>query len=213
MLREESVDVVVVDESGRLPGLVEDDGVVDLEGRFSGVRIRRPLEVAERAAVGAVMTAVVGPGDEGLARAVGYEERDTARPRVREGGAHARAQVVLGREVHHGVVHEDDVERAAEPERPHVTEHVLAVGVERPAQREHLRREVGERAREALPQVRGVVAATRAELEERHGLGKLLEDRVPVASGLDLVVGGRRQQVEPVGEVAVEAHEGIIARG
>ena len=95
VLREESVDVVVVDESGRLPGLVEDDRVVDLERRFSGVRIRRPLEVAESAAVGAVMTAVVGSGDEGLARAVGYEERDTARARVRKGGAHARAQVVL----------------------------------------------------------------------------------------------------------------------
>ncbi len=159
------------------------------------------------------MTAVVGSGDEGLARAVGYEERDTARARVRKGGAHARAQVVLAREVHHGVVHEDDVERAPEPERPHVTEHVLASGVERPAQREHLRREVGERAREALPQVRGVVAATRAELEERHGLGKLLEERVPVASRLDLVVGGRRQQVEPVGEVAVEAHGGLSLAG
>ena len=52
-------------------------------------------------------------------------------PRVREGGAHAGAEVVLGREVHHGVVHEDDVERAPEPERPHVAEHVLAAGVER----------------------------------------------------------------------------------
>ena len=36
---------------------------------------------------------------------------------------------------------------------------------------------------------------------------------VPVASGLDRVVGGRGQQVEPGGEVAVEAHGGIIARG
>ena len=139
MLREEAVDVVVVDEPRRLARLVEDDGVVDLERRVARIRVGRPLEVAERAPVGAVVTAVVRARREGLAGAVGHEERDAARPGVREGGAHAGPEVVLGREVHHGVVDEDRVERAAEPERPHVAQNVLAARVERAAEREHLR--------------------------------------------------------------------------
>ena len=74
VLREDADDVVVVHEARRLARLVEDHGVVDVEGRVAGVRIGRPLEVAKRATVCAVVTAMVGARDEGLARAVGYEE-------------------------------------------------------------------------------------------------------------------------------------------
>ena len=66
-------------------------------------------------------------------------------------GLDRRAEVVLRRQVRDRVVDEDDVERAAEPERAHVALEVLALGVERPAQREHLGRDVGERARRSAP--------------------------------------------------------------
>ena len=212
MLREEPVDVVVVDEPRRLrparggrprsrsrTSCRPDQGRSSTRGSAArGRRRRRDRRGRCRAR---------------RSRACSRARRARRRPAAcaRRRCPMQRAQVVLGREVHDGVVHEDGVERAPEPERPHVAEDVLAAGVERAAQREHLRREVGERAREALPQVRGVVAAARAELEQRHGLGQLLEDRVPVARRLDRVVrrapsgGGTR------GEVAVEAHGGIIA--
>ena len=61
---------------------------------------------------------------------------------------------------------EHDVEGALEPERPHVALEVLALGVERSAQREHLRREIREGAREPRLEVRRVVAASRPELEQ-----------------------------------------------
>ena len=59
---------------------------------------------------------------------------------------------------------------AAEPERPHVAFEVLALGVERAAEREHLGRDVGQRAVEARLQVRRVVPAARSELEQRPGV-------------------------------------------
>jgi hypothetical protein len=113
----------------------------------------RPLDVTQRAPVVAVVPSVTGPGLEGLARTVRHEHGDATRPRVREGRLHARPEIVLCRQVHHRVVHEHDVERPAEPERPHVAEDVLAVGVQLAAQRQHLRGEVSEGAGEALLQV------------------------------------------------------------
>ena len=97
MLGEEPDDVVVVDEPRRLPRLVEHDRVVDLEARVARIGVGRPLEVPQRASVGAVVAAVVRAGRERLARAVGDEERDAARARVGEGRPEAGAQVVLGR--------------------------------------------------------------------------------------------------------------------
>ena len=159
---------------------MEHDRVVDLEARVARIGVGRPLEVPQRAAVGAVVAAVVCAGRERLARAVGDEERDAARPRVGEGRPEAGAQVVLGREVHDRVVHEDGVEGPAEPERPHVAEDVLAARVERAAEASIC----GERSESVHVnrslQVGGVVAAARAELQQRRGLGQLLEDRVPV---------------------------------
>ena len=148
MLGKQPFDVMVVDDPRLLAGLAEHDRVVDLVGRVGRVGVDRPLEVPERAPVDAVVAAVRGARRERLTREVGHEDRDAARARVREGRADAVAEVALGRHVRDRVVDEDGVERPAEPERPHVSEHVLALGVELPAQREHLRREVGERAGE-----------------------------------------------------------------
>ena len=78
---------------------------------------------------------------------------------------------------------------------------------------EHLRRQVGQGAREVLAQVGRVVAAARAELEQRPRVGQRVDDQRAVPLRLDRVVVRRRQQVEPGGEVAVEAHSRIIATG
>jgi len=82
---------------------------------------------------------VAGARCERLSRVVRDEQRDAAGPGVRVGGAEAVAELVLGRHVRNGVVDEDRVERPPQPQRAHVAEDVLAVGVERPAQGEHLR--------------------------------------------------------------------------
>ena len=55
-------------------------------------------------------------------------------------------------------------------------------------------------------QVRGVVAAARAQLEQRLRVGHGLDDQRSVPRGLDRVVLGRGEQVEPGREIAVEAH-------
>ena len=60
---------------------------------------------------------------------------------------------------------EDGVERAPEPHRAHVALHVLALGVQRAGDVEHLVGEIDERQREARLEVHGVVAAAAAELE------------------------------------------------
>ena len=205
--------MAVVDDAHVGSGLREEHDVVHDERRLAGCGRMRPLEVAERPPVVSVVPTVIGARLERLARAVRHEEGDTARPRVCERRLHARPEIVLGRQVHDRVVHEDGVERPSEAERPHVAEHVLAAGVQLPAQREHLRREVGQRAREVGAQVRRVVAAARAELEQRPGVGDLLEDRGAVALCLGRVVLRCGEEVEPRGEVAVDPHRAKYPRG
>jgi hypothetical protein len=61
---------------------------------------------------------------------------------------------------------EDDVERPAEAQRAHVPLEVLALGIERSREREHVWRHVAQRALEARLQMRRVVAAARAQLEQ-----------------------------------------------
>jgi len=68
------------------------------------------------------------------------EQGDAARAAVREGGLDHLAQVRLGGHVGDGVVHEDRVERAPEPQRAHVALMVRALGVETPRHLEHVRR-------------------------------------------------------------------------
>ena len=66
-------------------------------------------------------------------------------------GLDGRAKVVLGREVRHGVVDEHDVEGPSEPERAHVSLEVLALRVQPLTEREHVGREVRERAGRSAP--------------------------------------------------------------
>ena len=210
VLGKQPFDVVVVDDPRRLARLAHDDRVVDLVRRVARVVVDRPLEVAQRAPVRAVVAAVRGAGRERLAREVGHEQRHAARARVRESRADAVAEVALGRHVRDRVVDEDGVERPPEAQRAHVAEHVLALGIQLPAQRQHLRGEVGQRAREASLQVRGVVAAARAQLEQRLRLRQGLEDQPLVTGCLDRVVLGGGEQMEPGRKVAVQAHATII---
>jgi len=67
------------------------------------------------------------------------------------------------------VVNEDRIELAPQPYGAHVAHEVLAIRVELLADLEHPRREVNQRHLEFLLHVRRVVAATRAELENRFG--------------------------------------------
>ena len=186
-------DVAVVHNARFLPRLDEQDDVVDRERRAAGVGRVRPLEVAQRTPVVAVVPAVVGSRLERLAGVVGDEDGHTSGSRVGERGLHAGAQVVLGRQVHHRVVDEHGVERPSEPERPHVAEDVLAVGVQLAREGQHLRRDVGQGAREVLLEVRRVVAAARAELEQRACVRHLLEDERAIPLRLDRVVRRRGQ--------------------
>ena len=80
VLRKEALDVVVVDGARVLPGLVDEDRVVDLVARVAGLGIRDPLEVAQRAAVAAVVATVAGARCERLPRVVRDEQRDAAWP-------------------------------------------------------------------------------------------------------------------------------------
>ena len=130
---------------------------------------------------------------------------NTAVAPVRQCAATVRdrgGEVVLGRHVVDRVVHHDRVERAAEPHRAHVAHDVLALGVERPRDLEHLLRQVDEREREALLEVPGVVPAPAAELEQVVRVGR--QER-PQELGLLGVVLRRRDQRPPRREVGVEA--------
>jgi len=150
---------------------------------------------------------VVGPRLEDLGRRVGRQDHDATGAHVRRGGLDRPPQVALAREVGDRVVGEHHVEHPPEAERPHVADEMLALRVQRPAEGEHLGRQVGQRALEAGLQVRGVVAAARAELEERARL--TLDDLVDdPRDEIGLVPVGRRvrQQVEPGREIRVQPH-------
>jgi hypothetical protein len=67
------------------------------------------------------------------------EDHDAAGTHVHRGCLDGCAEVVLRRQVRDRVVDEDDVERPAEAQRAHVALDVLALGIERPREREHLR--------------------------------------------------------------------------
>ena len=126
------------------------------------------------------------------------------RPRRLDGAP----QIGLGRHVADGVVDEDRVERPPQAQRAHVAEPVLAFRIQGAADREHLRRDVGEQQMpEPALQVRRAVAAPAAELQQGP-------DRRVARLGQQVAVEGRllgvvRRVVEqwpPFGELAVEAH-------
>ena len=151
--REDALDVMVVDDARLLSRLTQKHREVDLVRRVRRVRVGHPFEVAQRSAVVTVVTAVRGAQGERLARVVRHEDGDAAGPRVRVSGRHAVGEHVLARHVRDRVVHEHDVEGPSEPQRAHVPEDVLAVRVQLAREREHLRREIGQRAREMRLQV------------------------------------------------------------
>ena len=211
MHREEPLDVMIVHDLGRSSGLRDEHGVVHLVRRVSGRRFARPLEIAQAPPVCSVVAPVVGRGQERLSCVVGHEQRGTSRTQVREGRGEAVEQIGLGDHVGDRVVDEDDVERPSEPHRAHVAEDVLATGIEALAQRQHLRRDVGQRAGVVLAQVRGVVPATGTELEQRLRPGTRRLDERPVPSRLVDVVLGRGEEVEPARQVAVEVQ--VVVHG
>ena len=119
-----------------------------------------------------------------------------------------RAQVRLGRDVAHRVVHEHRVEGPAQPQGAHVAEEMLALGVLRAAERAHLRGQVGQRALEPALHEERVVPRPRAELEEGAGGGRRrAQERRLVAGRLLLVVGdGVEERIPARGQRSVDLH-------
>jgi hypothetical protein len=102
-------------------------------------------------------------------------------------------------------VNEDQIEDPPEPHRPHVVGHVLAVGIESAAHGEHGRRPIDERESEVPLQVGRVVAPARSELEERPRESlRGLHEETAILFRLFGVVGRRRQEWTPLGQLVVE---------
>jgi hypothetical protein len=144
--------------------VTQEQRVLDLIRSVRRIGIPHPLDAPQRAAV------VVGLHEqrvvaERLADVVGREERRAAGPRVHEGRPGRRREVRSGRHVPDRVVDEHRIEDPPQAHRPHVARHVLALGVDLPAEREHRLGAVGERAPEALFEIQRVVSGTRAEFE------------------------------------------------
>ena len=165
----------------------QDDHEVDVVRRLSGVGSVRPLEVPQPAPVLGVVAARVDAGSERRGGAVRREHDDAPDPHVLGRRADAGPQILLAGQVRDRVVDEDHVEATPEAQRPHVAGHVLALRVERAADLEHRRREVGQRAGESPLQVEGVVAAARAELEQGDRIRAGVERERLVPRGLDRV--------------------------
>jgi hypothetical protein len=136
--------VAIVFHADRAVALPEQDGEVHQIGLVVGVGVPVPFEVAEPSPA-VVVSAVAGPRPEALPDEVRDEQGHAAGAEVNGGRLHGGPEVVARGHVVDGVVHEHRVELTAEPERPHVRLDVVAFGVDRPAEREHPRRQVGER--------------------------------------------------------------------
>jgi hypothetical protein len=138
---------------------------------------------------------------------IGREHQGAARPAGHERGLDHLPEIGLGRHVRDGIVHEHAVELATQPYRPHVALDVLALRVEGPAHGQHARHAVDERHREVRPQVRRVVAAAAAELEQRprRRLAGIVQ-LTAVERGLFGVLGRRREERPPGGQLVVELH-------
>src|SRR5260370_24455615 len=93
-------------------------------------------------------------------------------------GLHLRPQIRFGSHVADRVMNEHHVEGAAESERANVALDVLALWVELPTHREHLRRKIHQGHREMRLEVERAVASARTKLEHSAGcrLGRLAED-------------------------------------
>ncbi len=132
MAAEQAQPVSLVHDPHRLVSVPEQEGVRGLHPAVTGIWIPQPPEVAGPAAVGAFAPATVGCGLEGLRGPVGDEHRDASRTAVGERGVHRVAQVSLGQQVVHGVMHEHGVTAAVQAHCPHVAQLVVAVRVQPP---------------------------------------------------------------------------------
>ena len=202
--REQPAHVLVELGVHRPVGFVEHVREVHPHRRVVRVRVPGPLQVPQRA-VRPVVPAVVGGRLERLRHRVRDEQRHPAGAAVLERRREHRPEVLLGRHVRDRVVHEHRVERPPQPHRTHVALDVLALGVEPPAHRQHLRRAIDEREPEVGLQVRRVVPAARTELQDLARLAARSPRRAAGGSPRPpRVLLRRREQRPPLGELAVE---------
>jgi len=150
-------------------GFAEDEGEDHLAGRVGGIGVPGPFEVAEGAAVGTVVAAVIGGGLKGLADEIGHDDDSASGSAMAVGVGESGAQGGLIGRVHDGVVDEDAVEGAAEVEGAHIAGDVLAFGIDGAADVEHGRGEIGEGEGEVGFEVSGEAAAAGAEFEQGEG--------------------------------------------
>lgn len=202
--RKEPEVVLVEHRSRRLPIFLEHDRERHAGLRFSRWQRVLPHQVRDRAAGLAVALAgrvrLVG-----LGRVVWNEQGDAAGLQVHRSRRDRAGEIHLGKHVHDRVVDQHRVEVAPQSQRAHVALDVLGLGVQRPALRQHVLRDVGERHTPALLQVAGVVTAAATEFQ--HGFDRPLRQRLQsldVARSFFGVVGRRRHQVPPPGQLRVE---------
>jgi hypothetical protein len=112
---------------------------------------------------------VFGVGLERVAQVVRREDGNAAGTGVNVRRLHRLPQLVLTGEIHDGVMDEDRVEGAAQPERTHVAQDMPALRVEDAADVEHRRRDVRERRLDVSLVVGGHVAGAGAQLQHRSG--------------------------------------------
>jgi hypothetical protein len=159
------------------------------------------------------VAAVIGRAVKILAHVIGREERRAARPAMDVCGLDRPPQIVDRRHVADGVVNEDAVEQARQADRAHVAFDVLALRVERAAHLQHAGRPIDQHHREPRFQVRGVVAAAAAQLEQRARRAVARRDQLLLVEARFLDVVGRiRQQRPPRRELVIEPRLGAVAR-
>ena len=205
--------MMIVDESQRLVALAQRNDVVDLVHGIARIRVAHPLQVAQGATV-AVVTAAVRVLDERLAcrSQAGSARRLRAacarKPsRMQPGG---RPRVVMYITASWTRTTSNVRPRRSVRMSPRTCSHS---GLRPSGERQHLLRDVRQRAIEASLQVTRVVAAPGPELEQRPQLavpGRFGEphDR----GGFLRIVLRRCQEVEPVRELGVEAHRRDVSR-
>ena len=120
------------------------------------------------------------------------------------GGLDGLAQIVLGRQIHDRVVDEDRIELPAQPHCAHIALQVFTFRVERLADRQHIRREVDQGHAEMRLEVRRVVPATAAQLQQRRrrAFAGIKEDFAVFLCLLD-VISRRGEEGPPGSQVGV----------
>ena len=115
--------------------------------------------------VGGVVSAVIGLRSERLPNVVRQNRDRPPRAAVDRRRAERCPEGCLVGGIHDGVVDEDHIEFAAEAQRSHVPDQVLALRVELPADSQHRGRPVGQRESEVALEMKGETAAAGAKLQ------------------------------------------------